>query len=87
MEAAYIKSAVGPALADALCMLSQCRPEDPIEWLADYLRHDHRRQQLLVVKRKEREEREAILLKAQAEEEYLAELKVPPNLLTIYLNI
>eukprot|EP01147_Barroeca_monosierra_P004535 gene4535-6749_t len=75
MEAAYIKSAVGPALADALCMLSQCRPEDPIEWLADYLRHDHRRQQLLVVKRKEREEREAILLKAQAEEEYLAELK------------
>ncbi|EGD81459.1 hypothetical protein PTSG_02177 [Salpingoeca rosetta] len=75
MEAAYVKKALGTTLTDALSLLAVYRPEDPVEWLADYLRHEDKRQRIIAVKREEQEKRAKILKKAQEEEERLAELK------------
>ena len=76
MEATYIKKALGSALTDALSLVSTYRPEDPIEWLANYLRHEATLQETRAIRQKEQEERGKLLKAAQEEEERLAELKV-----------
>jgi hypothetical protein len=38
MDAAYLKSAVGDVLSNALAFLASQQPEDPIECLAHYLK-------------------------------------------------
>eukprot|EP00043_Microstomoeca_roanoka_P007329 m.70617 g.70617 ORF g.70617 m.70617 type:complete len:691 (-) comp13782_c1_seq2:88-2160(-) len=74
MDTKYIQSSVGPALADALAEMALYRPEDPIEWLAAYLRHNCDRQEARRAKEKEQQLRAEILKKAREEEERLAEL-------------
>jgi hypothetical protein len=37
MDAAYLKATVGPALADALARVSVAHPDDPIDFIAQYL--------------------------------------------------
>ena len=37
MDAAYLQSTVGPALAEALAKVTIARPEDPIDFISQYL--------------------------------------------------
>eukprot|EP00055_Hartaetosiga_balthica_P000904 m.137751 g.137751 ORF g.137751 m.137751 type:complete len:691 (-) comp12271_c0_seq1:126-2198(-) len=47
MDAEYLKSAVGDSLAQAMTLLAVYQPDDPIEWISDYLFHDCERQMIL----------------------------------------
>ena len=38
MDTQYLKSTVGPVLAEGLAFIASQQPEDPIECLANYLR-------------------------------------------------
>eukprot|EP00049_Salpingoeca_infusionum_P007678 m.124764 g.124764 ORF g.124764 m.124764 type:complete len:746 (+) comp13784_c0_seq1:356-2593(+) len=39
MDHEYVKNTVGPSLVDAMSMVGKMRPEDPIDFLSQYLKH------------------------------------------------
>jgi hypothetical protein len=77
MDAKYVREHLGEALAQACALVAQFQPEDPIEWLADYLRHDVRRDTLAKQRKIDQAERKRILEDAALEDERQRKLKVP----------
>lgn len=76
MDAKYVREHVGESLTKACALVAQLQPEDPIEWLANYLRHDAAKRQLATERLAEQEERERLLVSVAEEEARLAKLKV-----------
>jgi CRISPR/Cas system Type II protein with McrA/HNH and RuvC-like nuclease domain len=78
MDAKYVRDSLGDTLTRACALVAQYQPDDPIEWLATYLRHDVHRQELKEIRMKEDKERETLVEQAIAEEAQRAKLEVCP---------
>ena len=76
MDARYVRDTLGKTLTRACGLLAQYQPEDPIEWLATYLRHDVTHQELAETRLRDQKERERVLEAYREEEERLKILKV-----------
>ena len=71
MDAAYVKAAVGPALAEACARVSRLQPEDPVEWLSAFLRHAAAQSEQEALRTAQAAARARLLQAAAAEEERL----------------
>lgn len=76
MDAKYVREHVGDALARACVLVAQFQPDDPIEWIACFLRHDAKQQAISQARKQEALDREKLLEEVEQEEERLAKQKV-----------
>lgn len=75
MDANYVKDRLGPALTSACAQVARLQPEDPIEWLSDYLRHFVKLQELSGLRKAQHEARQRLLMAAATEEARLRQLR------------
>lgn len=75
MDAAYIQKTMGAALADACAQVARVQPEDPVEWMASFLRHRAKLAEDEDVRKSQAEARARLLAVAATEEARLREMR------------